>query len=130
MNALPSLRARTAERVQTPMEATTVVVLGQGMKVITVQQVNIYCRITKPRLLKFTQNFQTKKWKFLGKNSDIFHISAQNIDCGNLLELPRRGGYNEYPQFMFLSSNKKNNVYLCKPHFYYIKMGFKGVKIL
>ena len=24
-----------------------------------------------------------KKWRFLGKkNSDIFHISAQNIDCG------------------------------------------------
>ena len=23
-----------------------------------------------------------KKWKFSDKNSDIFHISAQNIDCG------------------------------------------------
>ena len=22
------------------------------------------------------------KWKFSDKNSDIFHISAQNIDCG------------------------------------------------
>ena len=35
------------------------------------------------------------------KSSDIFHISAQNIDCGYLLELPRRGGSNEYPQSMF-----------------------------
>ena len=26
------------------------------------------------------------------KSSDIFHISAQNIDCGYSLELPRRGG--------------------------------------
>ena len=43
------------------------------------------------------------------KNSDIFHISAQNID--------RRGGSNEYPQSMFLSRNKKNNVYHCKPSF-------------
>ena len=34
-------------------------------------------------------------------NSDIFHISAQNIDCGYLLEPPRRGGSNEYPQSMF-----------------------------
>ena len=34
------------------------------------------------------ENFQIK-------NSDIFHISAQNIDC--------RGGSNEYPQTMFLS---------------------------
>ena len=35
------------------------------------------------------------------KNSDIFHISAQNIDCGYLFEPPRRGGSNEYPQSMF-----------------------------
>ena len=32
---------------------------------------------------------------------DIFHISAQNIDCGYSLEPPRRGGSNEYPQSMF-----------------------------
>ena len=63
------------------------------------------------------------------KNSDIFHISAQNIDCGYSLEQPRRSGSNEYPQSMFLSSNKKNNVYLCKPQFYYIKVGFKGSKL-
>ena len=31
---------------------------------------------------------------------------------------------------MFLSRNKKNNVYNCKPQFYYIKVGFKGVKII
>ena len=35
------------------------------------------------------------------KNSDIFLISAQNIDCGYSLEPPRRGGSNEYPQSMF-----------------------------
>ena len=67
------------------------------------------------------ENFQTK-------NSDIFHISAQNIDCGYSLEPPRRGGSNGYPQSMFPSRNKKNNVYPCKPQFYYIKVGFKGVK--
>ena len=31
---------------------------------------------------------------------------------------------------MFLSRNKKNNVYPCKLQFYYIKVGFKGVKII
>ena len=31
------------------------------------------------------------------KNSDIFHISALNIDCGYPLEPPRLGGSNEYP---------------------------------
>ena len=66
------------------------------------------------------------------KNSDIFHISAQNIDCGYSLEppRPRRGGSNEYPQSMFLGRNKKNNVYLCKPQIYHIKVGFTGVKII
>ena len=47
----------------------------------------------------------------------FFHISAQNIDCGYSLEPPRRSGSNEYPQFMFLCINKKNNVYPCKPSF-------------
>ena len=69
------------------------------------------------------ENFQTKY-------SDIFQISAQNIDYGYSLEPPRRGGSNEYPQSVFLSRNKENNVYPCKPQFYYIKMGFKGVKII
>ena len=64
------------------------------------------------------------------KNSDIFHISAQNIDCGYSLEPPRRGGSYEYPQSMFLRRNNKNNVYPCKSQFYYIKVGFKGVKII
>ena len=31
---------------------------------------------------------------------------------------------------MFLSRKKKNNVYPCKPLFYSIKVGFKGVKII
>ena len=57
-------------------------------------------------------------------------MSAQNIDCGYSLEPPRRGGSNEYPQYMFLSRNKDNNEYPCKPQFYYIKVGFKGVKII
>ena len=35
------------------------------------------------------------------KNCDIFHISAQIIDCWYSLEPPRRGGSNEYPQSMF-----------------------------
>ena len=38
---------------------------------------------------------------------DYFHIFAQNIYCGYALEPPNWGGSNEYPQFMFLSKNKK-----------------------
>ena len=58
-----------------------------------------------------------KNENFRIKNSDIFHIS-------------QRGGSNKYPKSMFLSRNKKNNVYPCKPQFYYIKLRFKGVKII
>ena len=54
---------------------------------------------------------QLKKENFQKKYSDIFHISARNIDCEYLLEPPRRGGSNEYPQSTFFSRNKKNNVY-------------------
>ena len=69
--------------------------------------------------------------KFLDKNSHIFfQISAENIDCGYLLEPPRRGGSNKYPQSMFLSRNKKIDVYPCKPQFCYIKVGLKGVNII
>ena len=30
---------------------------------------------------------------------------------------------------MFLSRNNKNNVYPCKPQFYYIKVGLQGSKL-
>ena len=72
--------------------------------------------ITKTRLFKNIENFTSQNGKVSDeKNSDIFHISALNIDSGYSLEPPQRGGSNEYPQSMFLSRNKKNNVYPCKP---------------
>ena len=76
--------------------------------------------------IQYIENFTSKKRKVSNKNSDIFHISSQNIDCGYSLEMPWRGGSNEYPQSMFLSRNKINNVYPCKPQFYYINVGFNG----
>ena len=71
-------------------------------------------KILSPKI----ENFQIK-------NSDIFHISAQNIDCGYSWEPPRRGGSNAYYNLCFLAKNQKNNVYPCEPKFYYIKVGFK-----
>ena len=65
--------------------------------------IQIYCKF----------HHQTN-WKFSDKNSDIFRISAQNIDCGYPFDPPRRGGSNEYQQPMFLSRYKKNNAYPCK----------------
>ena len=76
---------------------------------------------------KFYLQKPKKKKKNQIKKSDIFHIFAQNIDYGYSLETPRRGGSNGYPQSMFLRRYKKYNAYPCKPQFYYIKVGFKGV---
>ena len=46
--------------------------------------------IVKTCLFKYTVLLilQPKKENFQIKNSDIFHIPAQNIDCGYSLELP------------------------------------------
>ena len=66
-----------------------------------------FLNITKTRLFKYTENFTTKKWNFPIKNSDIFHISAQNIDCGYSLEPPRRGGSNEYNNLCFWAEIRK-----------------------
>ena len=59
---------------------------------------------------------------FLIKILIFFLFLLKSIDCGY--------SSNEYPQSMLLSRNKKNNVYSCKHTFYYIKVGFKGVKII
>ena len=77
----------------------------------------------KTRLFKYIETFTTKTLKFSDKNAESFYISAQNIEYGYSLEPPWRGGSNEYPQSMFWSRNKKNNVYPCKSHFYYLKSG-------
>ena len=46
--------------------------------------------------IQIYRKFHLQKLKiFRLKNSDIFHISVQNLDCGYSLEPPRRGGSNE-----------------------------------
>ena len=69
-----------------------------------------------------TENFQIKI-------SDIFHISAQNIDCGYSLEPPRRGGSNEYPQSMFCAEIRKILYTPVNPSFTVKKWGLRGSKL-
>ena len=45
--------------------------------------------------------YNQNKEYFQIKISDIFPISAHNIDCGYSLEPPRRGGSNEYHHLCF-----------------------------
>ena len=52
--------------------------------------------------IQIYRKFHLQKLKNIEiKNSDIFHISSQNIDCGYSLEPPRRGGSNEYHNLYF-----------------------------
>ena len=51
--------------------------------------------------------FHHQKLKVFRQNSDIFQISAQNIDCGYSLVPPRWGGSKKYPQSMFLAEIRK-----------------------
>ena len=69
-----------------------------------------------------------KNENFQMKNSDIFLISAQNIDCRYSLEPPRCGGSNEYLNLCLWAEIRKIMYTPCKPQFYYTKVGFKGVK--
>ena len=78
--------------------------------------------IMKTRLFKYIENFTSKNWKFSDKKQ-----KKQNKKTLRFF-IFLRGDSNEYPQSMFLSRNKNNNVYPCKPQFYYIKVWFKGVK--
>ena len=92
------------------------------LKPFTLEFLNLKClsvhwSLRKHDYSNISKSSPPKTEIFQIKNSDIFHISAQNIECG-------------YSQSMFSSKNKKNNVYPCKPQFYYIKVGFKGVKII
>ena len=58
--------------------------------------------------IKYIEKISPPKTEhFQIKNSDKFHIPAQNIDCGYSLEPPRRGGSNEYSQSMYWAEIRK-----------------------
>ena len=85
--------------------------------------------ITKTCLFKYLKVLPPKNNFFQLKRSDIFHISAQNIDCGYSLEPPRRGGSYEYPQSLYLSRYKKKIMYRVNPSFTISKWDLRGSKL-
>ena len=68
-----------------------------------------------------------KNNNFQMKNCVIFLIFAPNIDCGNMLDTEEV--LTSTHDLCFRAKISKKNVYPCKPHFYYIKVGCKGVYI-
>ena len=83
--------------------------IGFGL-FVTDNYENIPMQYTEIFLAVKIESFQLKK-------IDNFLIFAQNIDCGYMLEPPRRGGSKEYPQFMFWSKNEKNRYTPANPSF-------------
>ena len=67
-----------------------------------------------------------KKWKFSDEKYWYFSYFCSKHRLWVLVRTTYWGSSNEYPQSMFLSRNKKNNVYPCKPQFYYIEL-YKNV---
>ena len=88
------------------------------------------CTLWKHAYSKILKISPPKNENFRIKKSYMFLISAQNIDCRYSLEQPRWGAPNEYPQSMFWAEIRKIMYTPLYPSFYYIKMGFKVVKIL
>ena len=86
--------------------------------------------ITKTRLFKcILKILKRKKENFQIKNSDIFHIPAQNIDCVYSLEPPRWGGSNEYHKLCFLAEIRKIVYTPVNPSFTIQNWGLRGSKL-
>ena len=93
------------------------------------QDLNQLFPLRKQAYSNILENLPAKYEKFQIKILILFLCLLKNIECGYSLEPPRRGGSNEYHNLCF-EQKLKNNVYPCKPQFYYIKVGFKGVNII
>ena len=84
------------------------------------------CPIMKTCLYNFDPlkpHFYTVKLGFTGVYI-IFLISAQNIDCGYSLELPRGGSSNEYPQSMFWAEIWKISQFFLSENFKFLEEKF------
>ena len=66
-----------------------------------------------------------KNDNFQMKNCDFFLILAQNIDHGYTLQAVLTNTHN-----LCLTAKIRKNVCPCKPQFYYIKVGCKGVNYM
>ena len=73
-------------------------------------------------LTPLNPTFIQKKWGLQGYTLFILFL-LEYIDCGYLLEPPRRGGSNEYPQSMFRAEIWKNQCFLSE-NFQFLEVKF------
>ena len=115
-------RAPSVNSPQTARILTERILDSQGSKTFLNHYENTPIQLYWKFYHQNNENFQIK-------NSDIFHISAQNIDCGYSLEPPRRRGSNEYPQSMFWAEIRKIMYTPVNPSFTIKKWGLRGSKL-
>ena len=94
--------------------------IGHRLRWLKVSKIVQYITQTSP--CKYTAIFHgCKIGNFQIKRNLLFFLNiAQNIDRGYTLDVRR---FKRVPTIYVLEQNKKKNVYSCKPHFYYIKVG-------
>ena len=85
----------------------------------------IFLYTTKTRLFKDIENFATKNKKTSDKKILICSYSCSKHLLWVLVRTACEAVLTSTLNLCF-EQNKKNNVYPCKPKFYYIKVGFKG----
>ena len=136
------LRENAIGSTETPTYLFSLTIYHYGSPLQPLYQLNVFYKlcITKTRLFKYIENFTTKKKKKKKKKKPesfqlkilIFFIFLLKRILWVLVRitLPRR--FYRVPTIYVLSRNKKNNVYPCKPQFYYIyiKVEFKGFNII
>ena len=86
--------------------------------------------ITKTRLFKYIENFTSQNWKCSDEKLWYFPYLCSKHRLWVLVRTASARRFVRVPTTYVFEQNKKNNVYPCKPQFYCIKVGFKGVKII
>ena len=86
--------------------------------------------ITKTCLFKYTENFTTKNEVLDKKNLIFFIFLLKTYTVGTRWNRLTEAILTSTQNLCFGQKYEKNNVYSCKPQFYYIKVGFKRVKII
>ena len=84
----------------------------------TKADVDVY--ITKTCIFKYTENVTTKKWKFSDKKFRYFSYFCSKHRLWVPVRTASKEAVPTSTHNLCLSRNKKNNVYPCKPQFYYI----------
>ena len=93
--------------------------MGRGIFTLRKHAYSNSLKILPPK----DENFQIKKiWYF------SYFCSKHRLWV--LVKTASKRRFQRIPTINVLSRNKKNNVYPCKPQFYCIKVGFKGIKII